>query len=187
MHLWEIIKLQFEKERHTLLSILTLFRNTIHQLSLKNPWLPPIFFLDFNNTCYKDLHLLHNHKPGQKYLSNEVRMIMDCSRPPTMNASAYIDLEHYKYVTVDDAANLCQPGCWLAKVALKNAYRSVGTHPDSWQVTGMSWCFNGSKVPTYLVISASLLEPGHPQWSSIVSHKRPVVWWPTKSILCWPT
>ena len=73
--------------------------------------------------------------------SNEVRMIMDCSRPPTMNANSYIDFEHYKYVTVYDAANLCQPGCWLAKVDLKNAYRSVGTHPDSWRVTGMSWHF----------------------------------------------
>ena len=51
---------------------------------------------------------------------------------------------------MDDAANLCQPGCWLAKVDLKNAYRSVDTHPDSWRVTRMSWCFNGSKVPTYL-------------------------------------
>ena len=76
--------------------------------------------------------------------SNEVRMIMDCSRPPTMNANSYLDLEHYKYVTVDDAANLCQPGCWLEKVDLKNAYRNVGTHPDSWRVTGMSWRFSGS-------------------------------------------
>ena len=82
--------------------------------------------------------------------SDEVRMIMDCSRPPTMNPNSYIDLEHYKYVTVDDAANICQPGCWLAKLDLKNGYRTVGTHPDSWRVTGMSWCFNGSKVPTYL-------------------------------------
>ena len=75
---------------------------------------------------------------------------MDCSRPLMMNANSYMDLEHYKYVTVDDAANLCQPGCWLAKVDLKHAYRSVGTHPDSWRVTGMSWCFNDSKHPTYL-------------------------------------
>ena len=66
--------------------------------------------------------------------SNELRMIMDCSRPLTMNANSYMDLEHYKYVTVDDAANLCQPGCWLAKVDLKHAYRSVGTHPESWRV-----------------------------------------------------
>ena len=51
MHFSEIIKLQFEKERHTLLCILKLFTDIIHELSLKNAWLPPIFFLDFNNTC----------------------------------------------------------------------------------------------------------------------------------------
>ena len=75
---------------------------------------------------------------------------MDCGRPLMMNPNSYMDLEHYKYVTVDDAANLCQPGCWLAKVDLTHAYRSVGTHPDSWRVTGMSWFFNDSKHPTYL-------------------------------------
>ena len=51
MHFLEIIKLQFEKERHTLLCILRLFTNIINELSLKNAWLPPIFFLDFNRTC----------------------------------------------------------------------------------------------------------------------------------------
>ena len=42
--------------------------------------------------------------------SNELRMIMDCSRPLMMNSNSYMDLKHYKYVSVDDAANLCQPG-----------------------------------------------------------------------------
>ena len=51
MHFSEIIKFQFEKERRTLLCILQLFTNIIHELSLKNVWLPLIFFLDFNNTC----------------------------------------------------------------------------------------------------------------------------------------
>ena len=51
MHFWEIIKLQFVKERHTLLCILKHVTNIIHEMSLKNAWLPPIFFLDFNNTC----------------------------------------------------------------------------------------------------------------------------------------
>ena len=50
MHFLEIITLQFEKERHTLLCILKLFTNIIHELSLKNAWLSPIFFLDFNST-----------------------------------------------------------------------------------------------------------------------------------------
>ena len=62
----------------------------------------------------------HSHMPTiinalgavPKKDSDKIRMIMDCSRPPTMNANSYIDLEHYKYVTVDDAANLCQPGYW---------------------------------------------------------------------------
>ena len=51
MHFSEIIKFQCEKERHTLLFILKLFTNIIHQLCLKSAWLPPIFVLDFNNTC----------------------------------------------------------------------------------------------------------------------------------------
>ena len=48
MHFREIIKLQFEKEHHTLFGNLKLFTN---ELSLKNAWLPAIFFLDFNGTC----------------------------------------------------------------------------------------------------------------------------------------
>ena len=68
MHFSEIIKLRFEKKRHTLLCILELFTNIIDELShWKNAWLPPIFFFYFDNTC-QDLHFLHNHKPGQKYL-----------------------------------------------------------------------------------------------------------------------
>ena len=61
MHSLEIIELQFEEERHTLLCILELYTNIVHELSLKNVWLPPIFFLDFNNT-WEDLPFLHNRK-----------------------------------------------------------------------------------------------------------------------------
>ena len=50
MHSLEIIKLQFEKERHTFLCILELLTNIVRELSLKNGWLPPIFFFDFSNT-----------------------------------------------------------------------------------------------------------------------------------------
>ena len=46
----DIIKLQFENERHTLLCILELFTTIVHELSSKNAWLPPTFLLDFNNT-----------------------------------------------------------------------------------------------------------------------------------------
>ena len=65
MHFSEIIKLKFEKERHAWLCILKLFTNIVHELSLKNAWLPPIFFFDFNNT-FEDQPFQHNHKPEQK-------------------------------------------------------------------------------------------------------------------------
>ena len=95
--------------------------------------------------------LINALRPVPKKDSNELRLIMDCRRPLMMNANSYMALEQYKYVAIDDEANLCQTGCRLAKVDLKHAYRSVGTHPDSWRVTGMSWCFNDSKHPHLLL------------------------------------
>ena len=82
--------------------------------------------------------------------SSELRMIMDCSRPFAASANSYMDLDHYKYVTVDEAACQAKPGFWLAKIDLKHAYRSVGTHPNSWKVTGMSWHFEGTASATFL-------------------------------------
>ena len=61
MHFSEIIKLQFRKKSHTLLYILALFRDITAQLSLKNAWLPPIFFSDSNSPCL-DLLFPHSHK-----------------------------------------------------------------------------------------------------------------------------
>ena len=82
--------------------------------------------------------------------SSELRLIMDCSRPLALSANSYMDLDHYKYTTVDEAACKAKPGFWLAKIDLKHAYRSVGTHPSSWKVTGMSWLFQGTTDITFL-------------------------------------
>ena len=62
MHFSEIIKLQFGKKPHTLLCFLLLFKIIVAKLSLKNAWLPPIFFLNFNSR-YQDLLFLHSDKP----------------------------------------------------------------------------------------------------------------------------
>ena len=93
--------------------------------------------------------------------SSELRMIMDCSRPFATSANSYMDLDHYKYVTVDEAACQAKPGFWLAKIDLKHAYRSVGTRPNSWKVTGMSSHFEGTANATFLYDNASplVLEP----------------------------
>ena len=50
---WNPLKLQFEKERHTWLRILKLFTNIVYELSLKNAWLPPIFFFHSLITLFK--------------------------------------------------------------------------------------------------------------------------------------
>ena len=62
MHFSEILKLQFGKKRHTLLCILLIFKIIVAKLSLKNAWLLPIFFLDFNSR-YQDLLFSHSDKP----------------------------------------------------------------------------------------------------------------------------
>jgi len=82
--------------------------------------------------------------------SSELRLIMDCSRPLALSANSYMDLDHYKYTTVDEAAYKAKPGFWLAMIDLKHAYRSGGTHPSSWKVTGMSWLFQGTTDITFL-------------------------------------
>ena len=75
---------------------------------------------------------------------------MDCSRPLALSVNSYMDLGHYKYTTVDEVACKAKPGSWLANIDLKHAYRSVGTRPSSWKVTGMSWPFQGTTNTTFL-------------------------------------
>ena len=47
MYFSEILKLQFGENTHYF--VFNSFRNIVAKLSLKNAWLPPIFFLDFNS------------------------------------------------------------------------------------------------------------------------------------------
>ena len=47
MHSLEIIELQFEKERQTLLCILELYTNIVHELSLKKCVVTPNFLFGF--------------------------------------------------------------------------------------------------------------------------------------------
>ena len=66
MHFSEIIKLLFGKKKkktpYIAVYFTVFFRTIVASLYLKNAWLPPIFFLDFNSPC-KDLLSPHSHKP----------------------------------------------------------------------------------------------------------------------------
>ncbi len=82
---------------------------------------------------------------------NELRLIHDCSMPRggALNDYAF-DVEKLKYQTVQEAANLITPNCYLAKVDLKSAYRSVKISDYSRGATGLEWTFLGDSEPTYL-------------------------------------
>lgn len=95
--------------------------------------------------------LMLSDKAVPKRDSTELRMTMVCNRLFAKSANSYMDLDHYKYVTVDEAACKAKPGFWLAKVDLKHVYMRVDTHLTSWNITSMSWHFNDSTNTKYHV------------------------------------
>ena len=85
-------------------------------------------------------------KPG----TDKIRLIHDCSRPLGAALNDYADLETFSYQTIREAAALIQPGDFLAKVDLANAYRSVKIHPQDYPLTGLHWTFAGDNKPTFI-------------------------------------
>ncbi|CAC5389298.1 unnamed protein product [Mytilus coruscus] len=82
-------------------------------------------------------------KPG-----GGVRLIHDCSRPIGFAVNEFAG-EPTKQIfqTLDDATKLVTPNCYMAKVDLKSAYRSVRISKASQQVTGFRWTFpNGFAI-----------------------------------------
>ena len=85
-----------------------------------------------------------------KHGTNKVRLIHDCSRPIGGALNDYAESDHFAYQSLKDAAALIQPGDYLAKVDLSNAYRSVKIHPDDHHLTGLQWTFEGDSEPTFM-------------------------------------
>ncbi len=85
-------------------------------------------------------------KPG----SSKIRLIHDCSRPSGLAVNDYASAYKFRYQSLDDAVALVRPGCFLAKVDLRAAYRSVPVHPDCYPFLGLKWQFSGEPVETVL-------------------------------------
>lgn len=83
--------------------------------------------------------------------SSKVRLIHDCSQPTGQAVNDFARTNHFKYQSIQDAVRMISPNCFLAKLDLQNAYRSVKIHPSNYQATGIKWRFHGSSKFTYMV------------------------------------
>lgn len=83
--------------------------------------------------------------------SEDLRLIHDCSMPPGKGVNTYITIEKQRFQTIDHAVKLISNGCFLAKIDLKRAYRSVPVHPSNYAALGLKWKFKGASTFSYLV------------------------------------
>ena len=71
--------------------------------------------------------------------------------PPGKGVNSYIDIEKQRFQTINDAVKLIHRGCFLAKIYLRHAYRSVSVHPSNFKALGLKCKFKGFSFFTYLV------------------------------------
>lgn len=83
--------------------------------------------------------------------NSKVRLIHDASRPLHMSINDYVQSDtSCSYVDLRVVSKLISEGCYLAKIDLQSAYRSVPIHPSNYWATGLKWQFINATSPTYL-------------------------------------
>jgi hypothetical protein len=92
--------------------------------------------------------------------NNKIRLIHDCSRPHGQAVNDFATIEKFLFQSVKDAMELLTPGCYLAKVALVSAYRSVGIHPSDYDFAGVSLTFSGDHHPSFMFDSRLVFGAG---------------------------
>ncbi|CAC5389144.1 unnamed protein product [Mytilus coruscus] len=80
-----------------------------------------------------------------------VRIIHDCSRLEGSAVNSFVgEMEKQRFQTLDEASKLVTSNCYMAKVDLKTAYRSVNLSSQSQEVTGFKWIFpDGTEYTFY--------------------------------------
>ena len=82
---------------------------------------------------------------------NAVRLIHDGSKPIGRGLNDYVSTKmDIRYQSIQSASDLITHGCYLGKLDLKSAYRSVSIHPSQFQCTGLKWKFKGHSEYTYM-------------------------------------
>lgn len=80
--------------------------------------------------------------------SGGIRLIHDCSRPCGQAVNNYAEIDSYKFQTVEEFLDMVKPNCFMGKIDLKSAYRSIKISKASQRATGLKWCIDGED--TYL-------------------------------------
>jgi hypothetical protein len=80
---------------------------------------------------------------------SKIRLIHDLSRPEG-GLNQHCSDKSVKFPTIDDALKFVTPSSYLAKLDLKEAYRSIPLHPSCFGQTGLKWQFDGDSEATYL-------------------------------------
>jgi hypothetical protein len=78
-----------------------------------------------------------------------VRIIHDLSRPKG-GLNKFAENTSVRYPTLLDATKMMSKGSFLAKLDLKEAYRSIPVHKNCFNYTGLQWLFEGSDQPTFM-------------------------------------
>ena len=95
-------------------------------------------------TIISALGAIPKSTPGQ------IRLIHDCSRPHGFSLNSLAENEKFSFQSIQDAVDMVTPGCYLAKIDLSAAYRSVKIHPSEHTLAGLSWTFTGDNHPTII-------------------------------------
>ena len=82
--------------------------------------------------------------------AEEVRIIHDLSRPLGRAINDSITYKQYKWASIDDALALITPGCYMARVHVRNYYRHIPIDPADWSKLAFRWHFEGEAEPTTL-------------------------------------
>ena len=63
-----------------------------------------------------------------KHNSNDLQLIHDCAMPKGLGVNVYISIDKQKFETINSMVKLVSKGCYMAKIDLCHAYRSVPVH-----------------------------------------------------------
>lgn len=80
------------------------------------------------------LHPLYVRETPEK-----LRLISDFKVPIGASVNSVADCRKFRMMGLEDAYALLRPHCYMAKVDVSSAFRTVGVRPDHWELLGFSW------------------------------------------------